>query len=87
MSGTQFELIVTCAGTIVAMMFAILGLLVKISMGWGTARHEISDLKEDLKNLVDNKFNERLSRIEWYLEDIRAVRNQETAGSGRVAGH
>jgi hypothetical protein len=67
-------------------MVAMLTVLIRIASGWSTTKHEISDLKEDLKALVDNKFNERLMRVEFMVEAIQnAVRSPESGG-GRQMG-
>lgn len=87
MTGNQVGLVVTCGGVIFSVMVAILGVLVRIASGWSATKHEITDLKEDLKALVDNKFNERLMRVEFMVEAMHgAVRSSESGGGGSVAG-
>jgi hypothetical protein len=67
------------------MMAAMLGMLVKIASGWSATKHEISDLKEDLKALVDNKFNDRLIRVELLVERMdSALRSPEGGGGGQM---
>lgn len=86
MSGSTVPVVISCGGVIFGMMVAMLTVLIRIASGWSTTKHEISDLKEDLKALVDNKFNERLMRVEFMVEAIQnAVRSPESGG-GRQMG-
>jgi predicted methyltransferase MtxX (methanogen marker protein 4) len=86
MTGNQVALVVTCAGVIFGMMAAMLGMLVRIASGWSATKHEISDLKEDLKALVDNKFNDRLIRVELLVERMDSAIRGSEGGGGRQMG-